>query len=83
MGTNFCDKHDFCGNATLQSFVVRHTTRSTMVYTDEASAYVGIPRAHGTVKHSVKEYVTTRPTPTGWKAIGRCSRGDMSGCTTR
>ena len=42
---------------TLQNFVVRHTARSTTVYTDEASAYVGIPRAHGTVKHSVKEYV--------------------------
>ena len=45
------------GKPTLQNFVVRHTIHSTTVYTDEASAYVGLPRRHETVKHSVKEYV--------------------------
>ena len=31
--------------ATLQGFVMRHTTQNTKVYTDEASAYQGIPRS--------------------------------------
>ena len=43
--------------ATLQDFVVRHTTEGTKVYTDEASAYVGLPRPHEAVKHSAGEYV--------------------------
>ena len=42
---------------TLQDFVVRHTVRSTTVYTDEARAYSGIPRPHQSVKHSANEYV--------------------------
>ena len=37
--------------ATLQGFVMRHTTQGTKVYTDEASAYQGIPRPHESVKH--------------------------------
>ena len=61
---------------TLQSFVVHHMTRSTMVYTDEASAYVGIPRAHGTVKRSVKEYVTTPgPHQRDGKPLGDAQEG--------
>ena len=43
--------------ATLQDFVTRHTTASTMVYTDEAAAYRGLPRPHAAVSHSVGEYV--------------------------
>ena len=42
---------------TLQGFVVRHTAEGATVYTDEASAYVGLPRAHEAVKHSAGEYV--------------------------
>ena len=42
---------------TLQEFVMRHTTSDAMVYTDEASAYQGIPRKHETVVHSAGEYV--------------------------
>ena len=42
---------------TLQGFVRQHTETDTMVYTDEASAYVGLPRPHETVKHSVSEFV--------------------------
>ena len=75
---------EFTDKPTLQNFVVRHTTRSTTVYSDEARAYVGLPRPHEAVKHSVKEYVNGQaPTLTGWKATGRCSRGDMSAYTTR
>ena len=43
--------------ATLQDFVMRHTNEGTTVYTDEASAYVGLPRPHEAVKHSAGEYV--------------------------
>ena len=42
---------------TLQNFVIRHTIRSTTVYTDEASAYESLPRRHEAVKHSANEYV--------------------------
>ena len=42
---------------TLQDFVVRHTTQGTMVYTDEAAAYIQLPRPHQSVKHSANEYV--------------------------
>ena len=42
---------------TLQGLVMRHTTGDATVYTDEATAYQGIPRKHETVKHSAGEYV--------------------------
>ena len=42
---------------TLQDFVIRHTTADTVVYTDEARAYEGLPRPHETVRHSANEYV--------------------------
>ena len=47
----------FTDKATLQGFVRRHTAADTMVYTDDALAYVGLRRPHVTVKHSAKEYV--------------------------
>ena len=60
---------------TLQNFVIRHTARGAMVYTDEAAAYQGIPRHHEAVKHSAPEAVgtvgivrTTRFTSTGRNA---------------
>jgi transposase-like protein len=43
--------------ATLQNFVIRHTIPGTIVYTDEAAAYQGIPRPHESVNHSANEYV--------------------------
>ena len=42
---------------TLQGFVVEHTAPDATVYTDEASAYEGLPMPHEAVKHSVSEYV--------------------------
>jgi transposase-like protein len=42
---------------TLQGFVVDNTVEGTVVFTDEARAYQGLPRPHQTVKHSVGEYV--------------------------
>ena len=42
---------------TLQTFVRERTDPAATVYTDEATAYIGLDRAHETVKHSVGEYV--------------------------
>ena len=42
---------------TLRTFVWERTAEGAQVYTDEASAYVGLPRPHETVKHGVGEYV--------------------------
>ena len=42
---------------TLQSFVVEHAAPDATVYTDEASAYRGLPFEHETVTHSTGEYV--------------------------
>ena len=43
--------------ATLQGFLVENTDPEATVYTDEAIMYQGIPLEHGSVKHSVSEYV--------------------------
>ena len=43
--------------ATLQGFVVENTTPETVVYTDEAAVYSGLPRTHMAVGHGVGEYV--------------------------
>ncbi len=43
--------------ATLQGFVCEHAAPGATVYTDEHSAYAGIPYPHETVRHSVSEYV--------------------------
>ena len=42
---------------TLQGFVHANTDRDSTVYTDEHSGYVGLDRDHGTVCHSVSEFV--------------------------
>ena len=43
---------------TLQGFVLDHSAEDATVYTDEHSAYRGLPRIHETVNHSVSEYVS-------------------------
>ena len=42
--------------ATVQEFVVEHVDPDAMLYTDESSAYDGLPN-HETVRHSIGEYV--------------------------
>lgn len=42
---------------TLQSFVIDHTDPDATIYTDDASAYDGIPFKHESVRHSVGEFV--------------------------
>ena len=60
---------------TLQGFVKEHTEDDTVVYTDEAAAYRGLPRPHETVKHSVREYVREQAHTNGmeshWAALKR------------
>lgn len=48
---------DSTDGATLQGFVAHNAGSEAMVYTDDASAYKGIPNRHETVKHTVKEFV--------------------------
>ncbi len=48
---------DNTSTETLQSFVVRHVEGTATVYTDEATAYTGLPFDHKSVKHSVSEFV--------------------------
>ena len=55
---------------TLQGFVERNTEPDAMVYTDDASAYRGIPRRHEAVKHSVSEYVRGMAHTNGMESIG-------------
>ena len=42
---------------TLHGFVLEHTDENAIVYTDDHRGYIGLPRKHVSVKHSVKEYV--------------------------
>ena len=65
--------------ATLQGFVVEHAAPSATVYTDEASAYIGLPFRHETVKHSVAEYVRDQAHTNGvesfWATLKRAHKG--------
>ena len=54
---------------TLQEFVVRHTTPQTPVFTDEHAGYVGLPREHQTVRHSVGEYVRGQASTNGMESF--------------
>ena len=47
--------------ATLQGFVTENAAPGATVYSDEASAYEGLPFPHEAVKHSVAEYVRAWP----------------------
>ena len=54
---------------TLQGFVRRNTETDAQVYTDEARAYVGLPRRHDTVRHSVGEYVKDKAHTNGLESF--------------
>ena len=64
---------------TLQGFVVEHTAPGATVYTDEASAYEGLPFEHESVKHSVGEYVRDMAHTNGmesfWSMLKRAHTG--------
>ena len=42
---------------TLQGFVGERAAKGAAVYTDDHGGYQGMPFEHGTVKHSISEYV--------------------------
>ena len=64
---------------TLQDFVHSRTEPTAIVYTDEARAYVGLRRAHETVRHSAGEYVNGMASTNGmesfWAALKRGYQG--------
>ena len=63
---------------TLQGLVKTHTADGSKVYTDEASAYDGLPNREA-VKHSVKEYVNGQAPTNGvesfWSMLKRAHKG--------
>ena len=65
--------------ATLQGFVGQHAAPGATVYTDEATAYAGLPFPHETVRHSVGEYVRDQAHTNGlesfWAALKRAHDG--------
>ena len=64
---------------TLQGFVAENTDPTSQVYTDDATAYQGLPRPHGTVKHSAGEYVKKMAHVNGiesfWATLKRAHKG--------
>ncbi|MCY4540201.1 MAG: IS1595 family transposase [Chloroflexi bacterium] len=54
---------------TLQGFVTEHTVEGTVVYTDSARAYLGLPRPHETVDHGVGEYVREQAHTNGMESF--------------
>ena len=47
----------FTDKPSLHAFIGQYTEPTATVYTDDARAYLGLPRFHRVVKHSVGEYV--------------------------
>ena len=64
---------------TLQKFVVENTTEDTTVYTDEASAYKGMPRAHIALNHNVGEYVREQAHTNGMESFWSMMKRGFSG----
>ena len=64
---------------TLQKFVVDSAADGATVYTDDASAYKGMPFDHATVRHSVGEYVRDMAHTNGiesfWSMLKRAHKG--------
>ena len=67
------------GKETLQSFVAETVNPSASVYTDDASAYAGMPFHHATVMHSAHEYVKgdvhTNGIESFWSMLKRAHMG--------
>ena len=64
---------------TLQGFVTAHVEPEATVYTDDATAYDGMPFNHATVKHSLSEYVKGEVHTNGieslWSMLKRAHTG--------
>lgn len=63
----------------LQDYVTRNTERTAIVYSDEHSGYLGIPRIHFVIKHSHRSYVRgsihTQSIESFWAVIKRAYKG--------
>ena len=66
---------------TLQGFIVEHADAFTQVYTDDATAYRGLPFRHETVQHSVQQYVRgmahTNGVESFWSMLKRAHKGNL------
>ena len=64
---------------TLQKFVVETAAEGATVYTDDASAYKGMPYDHESVRHGVGEYVREMAHTNGiesfWSMLKRAHKG--------
>ena len=64
---------------TLQGFVADHAAPGATVYTDDASAYKGMPFKHESVRHSTGEYVKEMAHTNGiesfWATLKRAHKG--------
>ena len=64
---------------TLQKFVIETAATGATVYTDDASAYKGMPFDHASVRHSVGEYVNGMAHTNGiesfWSMLKRAHKG--------
>ena len=64
---------------TLQKFVADHAAPDATVYTDDASAYKGMPFKHESVRHSTGEYVRDMAHTNGvesfWSMLKRAHKG--------
>ncbi len=64
---------------TLQGFVSNYTSEDTIVVTDEAAAYHGMPRRHISVKHSVGEYVREQAHTNGMESFWSMMKRGFTG----
>ena len=70
----FTDRND------LHGFVTQHTDVGSVVYTDDARAYQGLPlRSHWTVKHSAGEYVKHQATTNGIESFWALMKRGLHG----
>ena len=64
---------------TLQGFVIATALAGATIYTDDAAAYKGMPFEHGSVRHSVGEYVDGMAHTNGiesfWSMLKRAHKG--------
>ena len=70
----------FTDRANLQGFVLEATEVGSVVYTDEAATYEGMPhRSHWAIKHSAGEYVKRQASTNGiesfWASMKRGLHG--------
>ena len=70
----------YTDKADLQGFVLESTEVGSVVYTDEAAAYEGMPhRSHWTVKHSAGEYVKRQASTNGIESFWALMKRGLHG----